>query len=150
MRVIVEHPLSTRSVDVPMASEHDGTSTTGAGNTTFIHVRTGGVITSTDRDMVDLVDRVRVRVVRAADASAQKLVPEVVAFPDEGPLHLMVSRRLVRDLVLVAGSEDVLAVDGHPCLVDVVPVGAPLQIPLISARAVDDVGVDGIVWAAAG
>lgn len=147
---IGEDSLSARGVDVPVASEHGRTSAVGARNAILVHVRTGGVVAPADGDVVDLVDRVGIRVVRAADAAAQELVPEVVALPDEGALHLVVPRGLVPDLALVARPEDVLAVDGYPRLVDVVPVGAPLQVPLVGARSVDDVGIDGIIWAATG
>lgn len=145
----MENTLSARGIDVSVASKHRSTSTVGACDTILVRIRAGRVIAPADRDMVDLVDRVRVWVVCAANALAQELVPEVVAHPDEGPLHLMISGRLICDLVLVARPKDILAVDRHPRLVDVVPVRTPLQIPLIRPRAVDNVGVNGIVGAAA-
>lgn len=148
MCVVVENSLSTRSVYISVASEHCCPTTVGTGAAVSVYIGPSRAVASTDRDMIDLVDRVCVRIVNATDTFAQELVPEVVALPDESTLHLVVSRWLIRYLVFVARPEDVLAVDGYSCLVDVIPIRTPLYIPFVGTRAVDDIPVDGIVWAA--
>lgn len=148
MRIVVEDTLSTRRIDVILASKQGSASAASASGAILVDVGAGGVIATAHGDVVDLINRVGVGVVGTADPNTEELIPESVTLPDEGPLHLVVPVGRVRDLVLVARAEHVVAVDGHARLVDVVPVRAPLQVPLVVARAVDDVGVDGVVGAA--
>lgn len=150
VRAVVEDSLSSRGVDVAVARKDNRTSTVSARDTALVRIWTSRATTSADRDVVDLIDWIRARVIRAANTSAQELVPIAVLLINEGSLHLVVVCGFVSDLVLVARPEDILAVDGYPRLVDVVPVGPPLDIPFVVARAVDDIGVDSVIGAATG
>lgn len=143
----MEDALSAGRVDVVVAGEDGVAAAVGAGDAVLVDVGAGGVVAAADLDAVDLPDGVHVRVVGAADADAEEEVPEVVLAEGGGALHAVDAGGLERDLALVAGAEDVLAVDGDARLVDVAPVRAPLQVELVGSGAVDDVGVDGVVGA---
>lgn len=152
--MVVEHPavlgvvvnaLTTRTVDVAMRLQNNGTTAVGAALAALVDESAGRARRTADLDLVLLASGRAGFVVAAANTGREEEVVVVVAVDHVRALDGVAAAWVVCEID--AGSRDGGRSGLHRSLVDVMPEGA--EVHVVAAADLDEVSVDGIVALAA-
>ena len=121
---IVKDALSTRRVNVVVASKDCCPSTIGTRDAAFVNKWPSGVCASAYIDVILFTSR-RFRIIGAAITNTEKCVVISSVWPDVYTLNLVGTGWVVGNLLLVARGKDVVTIDSNLSLVDIAPIRAP-------------------------